>query len=130
MLIGELSEKSGMSRDTIRFYEKKGLVKGNIISRRQNNYKEYSSDVLEQLLLVKVLRRLSFSLEEIKKLSADSLEKKLRCEGLTNTVDVKINIIDSEMKRLKQVKEKLVSVKSNCNESCTFDKKIPSCLSC
>ncbi|WP_257588478.1 MerR family DNA-binding transcriptional regulator [Leptospira sp. id769339] len=45
MLIGEIVKKTGISRDTIRFYEKEGLFRNCLIIRRDNNYKEYSSDV-------------------------------------------------------------------------------------
>ncbi|TGK14273.1 MerR family transcriptional regulator [Leptospira kmetyi] len=130
MLIGVLSEQSGVSRDTIRFYEKKGLITGNIITRRDNNYKEYSEDVLEQLLLIKLLRKLSFTLEEIKTLSVNKIDNRLECNSLVSSVKQKLNIIETEMERLKKIKTKLNSVKNVCNDDCTFDKKVPSCLTC
>lgn len=130
MLIGVLSELSGVSRDTIRFYEKKGLITGNIITRRDNNYKEYSEDVLEQLLLIKLLRKLSFTLEEIKTLSVNKIDNQLECGSLVRSVNQKLSIIETEMERLKKIKTKLNSVKNDCNDDCTFDKKVPSCLTC
>ncbi|PJZ58411.1 MerR family transcriptional regulator [Leptospira barantonii] len=130
MLIGVLSEQSGVSRDTIRFYEKKGLITGNIITRRDNNYKEYSEDVLEQLLLIKLLRKLSFTLEEIKTLSVNKIDNRLECNSLVRSVKQKLNVIETEMERLKKIKTKLNSVKNDCNDDCTFDKKVPSCLTC
>ena len=53
MLIGELSAKTGLTRDTIRFYEKEGLIKIARKQRRENNYKEYDETVLERLNLIK-----------------------------------------------------------------------------
>ena len=41
MLIGELSNRCSLSRDTIRFYEKQGLIRVSWEERRSNNYKEY-----------------------------------------------------------------------------------------
>src|SRR3546814_17661555 len=49
MLIGELSEKTGFSRDTIRFFEKQGLIQLDRKQRRDNNYKEYPEEVLNRL---------------------------------------------------------------------------------
>ena len=46
MLIGELSKACEMSRDTIRFYEKNGLIAIGKKERRFNNYKEYSRETL------------------------------------------------------------------------------------
>ena len=46
MRIGELSEKSGVSRDTIRFYERNGLIKSATSKSATNNYREYPEDNL------------------------------------------------------------------------------------
>lgn len=64
MLIGELSAKTGLSRDTIRFYEKQGLIKVSRGQRRDNNYKEYPEEVVDRLLTVKRLKGLGFTLNE------------------------------------------------------------------
>ena len=53
MLIGELSKACGLSRDTIRFYEKHGLIAVGKRERRFNNYKEYSEETLKRLLSIK-----------------------------------------------------------------------------
>lgn len=42
MLIGIIAQESGFSRDTIRYYEKIGLLRLPKRARRENNYKEYS----------------------------------------------------------------------------------------
>ena len=65
MLIGELVERSGLTKDTIRFYEKKGLITLEKKSRRENNYKEYSEQVLEKLMLIRRLKKMGFTLHEI-----------------------------------------------------------------
>jgi DNA-binding transcriptional MerR regulator len=65
MLIGELSRKSGLSRDTIRFYEKLGLIRLGRRQRRANNYKEYPPEVLRRLLSINQLKEFGFTLAEI-----------------------------------------------------------------
>ncbi len=64
MLIGELSSKTGLSRDTIRFYEKQGLISVARKERRFNNYEEYSEETLQRLLSVKVIKSFGFTLNE------------------------------------------------------------------
>jgi DNA-binding transcriptional MerR regulator len=66
MLIGELSRKTGVSRDTIRFYEKTGLIKSNKKGRRENNYREYSDKDLQRLQLIILLKEYGFTLNDIK----------------------------------------------------------------
>ncbi|MCG6192358.1 MerR family transcriptional regulator [Leptospira sp. FAT2] len=130
MLIGKLTERTGISKDTIRFYEKKGLIEGNIVTRRENRYKEYSEDVLDQLILIKLLRRLSFTLEEIKTMTVNTPNFKMNCFSLADTVNKKLNRIETELKNLNMIKSKLISVKKECDGDCSFEKKIPSCLNC
>jgi MerR family Zn(II)-responsive transcriptional regulator of zntA len=65
MLISELSKKSGLSIDTLRFYEKKGLIEAEMIDRQANNYRTYSEKSLERLFLIQQAKRLGFTLAEI-----------------------------------------------------------------
>ena len=62
MLIGELSKQSGLSRDTIRFYEKQRLIEVGLKERRFNIYKEYSQDTLQRLLHIKRIKGFGFTL--------------------------------------------------------------------
>jgi DNA-binding transcriptional MerR regulator len=64
MLIGELSKRSGLTSDTIRFYEKQGLIKIGRREWRVNNYKEYPESVLRRLLLLKKIKSYGFTLNE------------------------------------------------------------------
>lgn len=49
MRIGELSERSGVSRDTIRFYERNGLIVSTQGGSETNNYRDYPEDNLARL---------------------------------------------------------------------------------
>ena len=48
MLIGELAKRSDFSRDTIRYYEKLGLVAMGTDQRADNGYKNYPLEILER----------------------------------------------------------------------------------
>lgn len=65
MLIRDLEKDSGLDRATIRYYEKEGFIRP---SRQENGYREYSQEDLDQLLKIKLLRKLGVSLETIRKL--------------------------------------------------------------
>ena len=52
MRIGELSKKTGLSRDTIRFYERSGLIQALPEREAANNYRTYGDDALIRLELV------------------------------------------------------------------------------
>lgn len=68
MKIGELSERSGLSRDTIRLYEKNGLITSSASQSETNNYRDYSDDVLLQLRFVSSARAAGISIADLREL--------------------------------------------------------------
>lgn len=60
--IGEVSSRLGLSRDTLRFYEKKGMIRP---EKRDNGYRSYSYEDTRRLLEIMFYRRLNFSIEDI-----------------------------------------------------------------
>lgn len=68
MKIGELSERSGVSRDTIRLYEKNGLISSSASQSETNNYRDYSDDVLLQLRFVSSGREAGISISDLREL--------------------------------------------------------------
>lgn len=68
MKIGELSEKAGLSRDTIRLYEKNGLISSSDSQSETNNYRDYSDDVLLQLKFVSAGREAGISISDLRDL--------------------------------------------------------------
>jgi len=62
MRIGELAARVGVSTDTVRFYERSGLLPR--ASRRDNDYREYRDADVEHLQLLIDLRRLDLGLED------------------------------------------------------------------
>ncbi|MBX2915761.1 MAG: MerR family transcriptional regulator [Cyclobacteriaceae bacterium] len=129
MLIGELSEKTGLSRDTIRFYEKKGLIEMPKKLRRENNYKEYPETVLNKLNLIIKVKELGFTLNEIDTFFELWGDEDASCENLVFTLENKVNQVDQQLGRLRQLKERLNESLQKCRSSeCEFEKTIPSCI--
>ena len=61
-LIGDMSEIVGVSRDTLRFYEKKGIIKAR---KKENGYRYYLEEDLFRLMVILYKRKMNDSLEEI-----------------------------------------------------------------
>ncbi|MBQ8292506.1 MAG: MerR family transcriptional regulator [Bacilli bacterium] len=89
MKIKEVEELLSISRSNIRFYEKEGLLK---VERQNNNYREYNEKDIEMLKKILILRKLGFTIEEIKDLqeeksdfhivtraNVERLEKQIEC---------------------------------------------------
>lgn len=130
MLIGELSKRTGFSHDTIRFYEKKGLINVNKKERRDNNYKEYPEHIFEQLVLIKTVKELGFTLNEIDEFIRAWSEESASCENLTSRLTDKIKRVDEQIELLQKIKSKLSGSLEKClAENCEFEKMVPSCIS-
>lgn len=78
MRIGELAKRSQMSRDTIRFYERNGLIFSMPSSNATNSYKEYFEETVEILAMIKEAQDAGFSIADlvlfIKQMSEASVE--------------------------------------------------------
>jgi DNA-binding transcriptional MerR regulator len=118
MLIGELSKLTGFSRDTIRFYEKEGLIKVGRKQRKANNYKDYSDDILKRLLIIKRLKGFGFTLNETADLLALIEENMASCSMMNDKVEVKVKVIDKKIKELEQIKNMLLNGVELCLNAC------------
>ena len=129
MLIGELSKRTGFSHDTIRFYEKKGLIDVNKEERRDNNYKEYSEAIFDHLILIRTVKELGFTLNEIDDFISAWGEESASCNNLTHHLKDKISRVDEQIKLLQAIKSKLHDSLEKClSDNCEFEKMIPSCI--
>lgn len=114
MLIGELSKASALSRDTIRFYEKKGLITAGKKERQFNNYKEYSEETLKRLLSIKQLKSFGFTLNEIAELLDMFDVDQATCESVCHKIDEKIILLTQKIKELEMVRQQLTAGKKSC----------------
>ena len=118
MKIGELAAKTEVSRDTIRLYEKMGLLASISRPYEYNNYKEYGEENVDRILMIKHFKKLGFTLKEgremIEAIDNDSFQEESRVSFLQN----KLDDIDQKIKELEQVK---VSLQQMLSRKCTSE---------
>ena len=119
--IGVLAEKTGLSIQTIRFYERKALIAPP--ERTQANYRRYTEDALQQLMLIKQCRALDMTIDEIKQLMETRANPESSCESVNATIDKHIDDITHRISELNTLQETLVSIRSACSDN----KKIKEC---
>lgn len=107
MLIGELAKKTGFSRDTIRYYEKIGLIRVERRARRINGFKEYPERMVDELHFIRWAKGMGFSLSELREMFRMKKEADLRCEDVREWAQEKVQEIDERMEALKSAREKL-----------------------
>lgn len=118
MLIGELSKRTGLSRDTIRFYEKSGLIALNRKERRDNNYKEYSEETLQQLMTIKLIKSFGFTLTEVSDILVLMGVSQANCDNVLNLFEDKIRKVDDKIRDLIDIRTLLLDGKHKCQSFC------------
>jgi len=113
VLIGELSERSQCSKDTLRFYEKLGLIQGKVTNGTGNNYKHYDQETLDRLRLIKHAKAFGFTLKEISKLIDDWESDKFTHAQKRAIINEKLQQVEQKLQDLLEVKAFLVE-KMSC----------------
>lgn len=120
--IGEAAELTGLSRDTLRFYEKKGLIRS---ERKENGYRLYNENDLAALISIKYRRHMNHSIGDIEK---DLIGANFSIENMKNLTEAAIIKEQQElrkhqlsMKRLELTKRDIASIEAHmgrCSEKC------------
>lgn len=107
MRIGELAQRVGVSTDTVRFYEKQGLIDASLYSRHSNNYRLYSEAAVERLLLIKQAKRYGFTLSELRQINDEWQDKTMSAADKRRIMLQKIQKIDEQLRELQELKSYL-----------------------
>jgi MerR family copper efflux transcriptional regulator len=107
MLIGSLSKASGFPKDTIRYYEKIGLIELAKDVRRDNNYKDYPESVLQTLKSIRNLKNLGFTLEEIREILIRTEMQAMDNGKVLQIIEQKIIHLDMQVDKLLLYKHRL-----------------------
>lgn len=118
MQIGEISALTGFSKDTIRWYEKIGLIQLDKKSRGENNYRKYDKAVAQKLIQIKQIKSFGFTLEEIKTMYLLKKHDELSCVSVAGIFQNRLNEVEEKIKELKTIKRKLLELKSSCTGNC------------
>ncbi len=107
MRIGDLAMRTQCSRDTIRFYQKVGLVSGTRERAGTNNYRDYDERMVNRILLIKHAKVLGFTLAEIKGIIGAWEGGALSHAKKVKLFQDKILLVESKIAELRQVKRYL-----------------------
>lgn len=118
-LIKDLSLKTGLSTDTIRFYEKKKLLQPTF--RGSNNYRYYDEKTLNKLIFIKRCRALEISLNEITHLLELEQNPAQSCSAVNQLIDDHIQQVSDKINELKKFQTQLVELRSTCNTDSRID---------
>jgi Hg(II)-responsive transcriptional regulator len=111
--IGELARQANVHVETLRYYERRGLLpKPN---RTISNYRVYSYENLRRVKFIKQAQGLGFSLKEIKKLLALRATPRARCADVRTYAAHKIEDIDGKIRSLARMRKTLEKLIAECS---------------
>ena len=123
MLIGNIAKRSGISRDTIRYYEKRGLLKTK--ERRDNNYREYGEEDLARLNLVSTMKGCGFTLSELAEI-LDLVDETGPTCGVTGPkAQAKTAELGRKIAELQRMRVRLKQLFSSCTGTSAEDECTP-----
>lgn len=104
MLIGELAKKTGLTKDTIRFYEKRGLIESQERQAGTRAYMDFSPEMLDRVAMITQGKSLGFTLSEMKHLIDTWGNMEMPIAEKLKIIDSKLEQIGEKMHRLEEVK--------------------------
>jgi Hg(II)-responsive transcriptional regulator len=107
--IGEVAQQAGIGVETVRFYEREGLLEEP--NRKASGYREYGHEAVAVLRFIRRAKELGFTLKEIKallelRLDTSATRAQIREQAKAKVVDIEARIADLE--RMRDALQKLI----------------------
>lgn len=112
LTIGKVAKQTGVSRDTIRLYERYGLIEPP--SRADNGYRQYSSDVVDKLIFILKTKEIGFTLKEIEDLLHIHKTSKKTCGDVRQKANIKLKQVSEKITELKKLETVLKKLYKDC----------------
>jgi len=113
LTIGQLAKQSRVNLETIRYYERRGLLRRP--PRTDSGYRIFSANDVQRIRFIKRAQELGFSLKEIQELLALRIHPGTSCAEIRQRTEVKIADIDEKIRTLKAMKKALVRLTNACS---------------
>ncbi len=105
MRIGELAKTAGVTPDTIRYYEREGLLPPP--ERTPGGYRDYGPEVVDDLQFIKKAQALGLKLSHVREVLEISSGGKPPCEHVRATVSARLTEVEQRLKELRALRSTL-----------------------
>lgn len=112
MMIGELASRAGVNVQTVRYYERRGLLREP--ERTSSGYRQYSTESLKRLRFIKGAQELGFTLGEIGELLGLRVEDPASCSMVAERTRAKLADVRRKIRELHRMESVLESLASAC----------------
>lgn len=112
ILIGELADAAGVGVETVRFYERKGLLREP--PRSDAGYRIYSQDAVRRLRFIRRAKDLGFTLSETKELLDLRVTDGSACDDVAERARRKVKIVEERVRDLNRIRRVLEDLVAAC----------------
>lgn len=112
LTIGQLAQQAGVGVETVRFYERKGLIE--VPARRPSGYRQYPPEASIRLRFIRRAKELGFSLKEVKELLSLRIEPETSCGDVLGRVKTKIADVEKRIDDLRMMQRALEELARLC----------------
>lgn len=112
--IGSVAKRAGVGVETVRFYERQGLIKQP--STPQQGFREYPDDAVDRVRFIRHAKELGFTLGEIGELLSLRSHPRINCETVQRRAEEKILNVDAKIRTLRKIRTQLRKLANACNE--------------
>jgi Hg(II)-responsive transcriptional regulator len=114
LTIGSLAKACQVNVETIRFYERKGILNQ---PKKTGSFRYYSREYKDKIRFIKRAQELGFTLSETKELLDLKIKNHSKCSDVLLRTEEKIQEITKKIKDLQKIKKSLVTLASCCEDS-------------
>ena len=112
LTIGQLAKRSGIGLETVRFYERKGLIEEP--PRTLSGYRQYPENVVARIRFIIRAKELGFSLKEISGLLSLRVSPNTTCADVRRQAELKIADVEEKIRSLEGIRIALVKLAASC----------------
>ncbi|HPB21055.1 MAG TPA: Cd(II)/Pb(II)-responsive transcriptional regulator [Novosphingobium sp.] len=113
MKIGDLAKATGTQAETIRYYEREGLLPEP--ARTESNYRRYGDEHLRRLAFIRQCRSLDMTLDEIRALLRLKEDPSAHCVEVNELIDEHMEHVGERIRELKKLQTELRELRSQCD---------------
>lgn len=110
--IGEVAKRTGVTVETVRFYERQGLIE--TPQRSDSGYREYPQETVKRVRFIQHAKEVGFTLKDISELLALRQEPGTSCADIKIRAAQKIEEVDQKIRDLKRIREALARMVMKC----------------
>ena len=113
LTIGDVAKEAGVGVETIRFYERKGLI--DQPSRPSSGFRRYDAQMPRRIRFIRHAQGLGFSLREIRELLDLRIDPNVSCADVKAKAVAKVTEVEEKLASLGRIRETLLAITRSCS---------------